>query len=57
LEREGLESNRAFETWRRRRISQGFHEFAVEHGDDAETPPSERGFPAYDPNRFYRGSF
>jgi len=44
LQRENLEHDTAFENWRAKRLAEGFHVFRVEHGDEAQTPPSELSF-------------
>jgi hypothetical protein len=45
LAREGLaHDDPSFARFRQQRVSQGFWRFVVQHGDEAETPISERRF-------------
>ena len=48
------EHNTAFEMWRKRRVSEGFHIFTVTHPEGEPRPPSETGFPSHSPDAWYR---
>jgi hypothetical protein len=48
------EHNPAFEPWRQRRTSEGFHRFVVEHPEGLPTPPSEAGFLSHSPAAWCR---